>query len=79
MATEIGYAVPSTSLDFWKARFAAHQVNVTGTGTPVWRNVHIVQRSRWSAAYADRSQTTRCPYAVADTRGTSSGGYTRFS
>lgn len=33
MATEIGYAVPAASLDFWKARFAALQVNVTGTGT----------------------------------------------
>lgn len=33
MATEIGYAVPATSLDFWTARLREHQVNVTGTGT----------------------------------------------
>jgi glyoxalase family protein len=33
MATEIGYAVPAASLEFWTARFHEHHVKITGTGT----------------------------------------------
>ena len=33
MATEIGYSVPPGSLDFWKARLAAHQVTVSDQET----------------------------------------------
>lgn len=32
MATDIGYAVPGKSLDFWKERFKKYNVKVTGTG-----------------------------------------------
>jgi glyoxalase family protein len=32
MATDIGYAVPGGSLDFWKQRFQKNNVNVTSTG-----------------------------------------------
>ncbi len=33
MPTEIGYAVPNGSFDFWTNRFTEYFVNVTGTGT----------------------------------------------
>jgi glyoxalase family protein len=33
MATEIGYAVPGKSLEFWTERFRKFDVKVTGTGT----------------------------------------------
>jgi glyoxalase family protein len=33
MATEIGYAVPGKSLEFWTERFRSFNVKVTGTGT----------------------------------------------